>query len=56
MRIDPLRQIWAIRFLLDREGHMRDHALFDLAIVRKLRGCHLVKIKSVGIGQAANLC
>jgi integrase len=39
------RQIWAIRFFLDREGRMRDLALFDLAIDSKLRGCDLVKIK-----------
>lgn len=39
------RQIWAIRFFLDREGRMRDRALFDLTIDRKLRGCDLVKIK-----------
>jgi hypothetical protein len=31
------RQIWAIRFFLDREGRMRDRALFDLAIDSKLR-------------------
>ena len=40
-----LRQIWAIRFFLDREGRLRDRALFDLAIDSKLRGCDLVKIK-----------
>ncbi len=39
------RQIWAIRFFLDREGRIRDRALFDLAIDSKLRGCDLVKIK-----------
>ncbi|MDI7865215.1 tyrosine-type recombinase/integrase [Rhizobiaceae bacterium n13] len=39
------RQIWAVRFFLDREGRMRDRALFDLAIDSKLRGCDLVKIK-----------
>ena len=39
------KQIWAIRFFLDREGRMRDRALFDLAIDSKLRGCDLVKIK-----------
>ena len=39
------RQIWAIRFFLDREGRFRDRALFDLAIDSKLRGCDLVKIK-----------
>ncbi len=44
---EPLkqRQIWAIRFFLDRERRIRDHALFDLAIDSKLRGCDLVKIK-----------
>ncbi|MGO6668309.1 hypothetical protein ACC808_29490 [Rhizobium ruizarguesonis] len=36
------RQIWAIRFFLDREGRMRDRALFDLAIDSKARGCDLV--------------
>ncbi|HEV2898823.1 MAG TPA: tyrosine-type recombinase/integrase [Pseudaminobacter sp.] len=39
------RQIWAIRFFLDREHRLRDRALFDLAIDSKLRGCDLVKIK-----------
>ena len=39
------RQIWPIRFYLDRERRMRDRALFDLAIDSKLRGCDLVKIK-----------
>jgi hypothetical protein len=38
------RQIWAIRFFLDREERMRDRALFDLAIDSKLRGCDLAKI------------
>lgn len=43
----PLRQsqIWAVRFFLDREGRVRDRALFDLAIDSKLRGCDLVKRK-----------
>lgn len=39
------RQIWAIRFHLDREHRLRDLALFDLAIDSKLRGCDLVKMK-----------
>ena len=39
------RQIWEIRFFLNREGRMRDRALFDLAIDSKLRGCDLVKMK-----------
>lgn len=39
------KQVWAIRFHLDREGRLRDKALFDLAIDSKLRGCDLVKIR-----------
>ncbi len=39
------KQIWAIRFLLDREERLRDRALFDLAIDSKLRGCDLVKLR-----------
>ena len=40
-RAFKVRQIWSIRFFLDREGRMRDRALFDLAIDSKLRGCDL---------------
>lgn len=40
------KQIWAIRFFLDREERLRDRALFDLAIDSKLRGCDLVKLKT----------
>ena len=39
------KEIWAIRFMLDREHRLRDRALFDLAIDSKLRGCDLVKIR-----------
>ncbi len=39
------QQVWAIRFWLDREGRLRDRALFDLAIDSKLRGCDVVKVK-----------
>ncbi len=39
------KQIWAIRFHLDREGRLGDKAVFDLAIDNKLRGCDLVKIR-----------
>lgn len=35
------KQIWAIRLVLDCEKRIRDRALFDLAIVSKLRGCDL---------------
>jgi site-specific recombinase XerC len=40
-----VKQIWAIRFLLDHEQRLRDRALLDLAIDSKLRGCDLVKLK-----------
>ena len=40
------KQLWAIRFFLDREQRIRDRALFDLAIDSKLRGCDLVELKS----------
>lgn len=39
------KQVWEIRFRLDRERRLRDRALFDLAIDSKLRGCDLVKIR-----------
>ena len=39
------QQVRAIRFWLDRERCLRDCALFDLAIDRKLRGCDVVKIR-----------
>lgn len=40
-----VKQIWLVRFFLDREGRMRGWALFDLPIDSKLRGCDLVKMK-----------
>ena len=45
------RQIWAIRFFLDRERRLRDRALFDLAIDSKLRGCDLAKDQDRDIGR-----
>ena len=39
------QQVWAVRFWLDREGRVRDRAMFDLAIDSKLRGCDIVKIR-----------
>lgn len=39
------KEIWAIRFMLDQSGRLRDRALFDLAIDSKLRGCDLVKVR-----------
>jgi integrase len=45
------KQVWEIRFWLDREQRLRDRALFDLAIDSKLRGCDLVRIR---IGDLVN--
>lgn len=49
------KQIWAVRFFLDREGRVRDRALFDLALDSKLRGCDLVKIKIGDIVSGAEI-
>jgi len=50
VKVDPKRpftqkQIWAIRFFLDREQRLRGRALFDLAINSKLRDCDLVQLQ-----------
>jgi len=42
------KQVWSICLNLQREGRIRDLALFDLAIDSKLRGCDLVRMR---IGQ-----
>lgn len=39
------RDVWAIRLYLDEHRRLRDRTLFDLAIVIKLRGCDIVKMK-----------
>src|ERR1700712_3025255 len=39
-----LREIWAIRIRLQLAQHLRDLALFNLAIDSKLRGCDLVQL------------
>lgn len=39
------KEVWAIRFMLERDRKLRDRALFDLAIDSDLRGCDLVKVK-----------
>jgi integrase len=38
------KEVWAVRFWLERERRLRDRALFDLAIDSKLRGCDLVTV------------
>jgi integrase len=43
------KDIWAIRFHLQREAHVRDLAMFNLAIDSKLRGCDLVNLRVLDI-------
>jgi len=38
------KDIWAIRIHLQNENHVRDLAMFNLAIDSKLRGCDLVNL------------
>ena len=40
-----LREIWEIRIRLKLSGHLRDLALFNLAVDSKLRGCDLVRVR-----------
>ena len=40
-----LKDIWAIRIRLQLAQHVRDLALFNLAIDSKLRGCDLVQLR-----------
>lgn len=54
-RLPTQKQIWAVRHFLDREGRLRDRALFDLALDSKLRGCDLVKIRIGGVVSGADI-
>ena len=50
-------EVRAIEYHLGREGKVRDLALFRLAIDSMLRGCDLVRLKSVDVapgGKAAD--
>jgi integrase len=53
----PLRlgEIWAIRVRLELLGHVRDLALFNLAIDSKLRACDLVQLKVQDISQGGRV-
>src|ERR1700755_2612132 len=51
------KHVWSIRTKLQIEGHVRDLAMFNLAIDSKLRGCDVVTIKVEDVaanGYAAN--
>lgn len=49
------RQVWEIRFWLDRERRLRDRALLDLAIDSKLRGCDVVKMRIGDVVSGASI-
>lgn len=44
------KQTGAARFFLDREGRLRERALFDLAPDSKLGDCDLVKTRTGDLG------
>ena len=52
------KQVWSIRLTPQRDGRIRDLALFDLAVDSKLRGCDLVKLRigQLVINAAARHC
>lgn len=51
------KHIWAIRTRLQHDGHIRDLAMFNVAIDSKLRGCDLVKLRvsDVHLGEGVRL-
>jgi len=51
------KHIWAIRTRLQHDGHIRDLAMFNVAIDNKLRGCDLVKLRvsDVHLGEGVRL-
>jgi len=53
----PLKrnEIWAIRVRLQFSGHVRDLALFNLAIDSKLRACDLVRIRVRDVIQGSRI-
>ena len=50
-----LKEIWAIRTRLQLSNHIRDLALFNLAIDSKLRSCDLIKIRVMDIAHGATV-
>lgn len=51
------KHIWAIRTRLQHDGHVRDLAMFNVAIDSRLRGCDLVKLRvsDVHLGEGVRL-
>src|ERR1700674_2036835 len=50
-----LKEIWAIRILLQLDHRMRELALFNLAIDSKLRGCDLVGLRVHDVVQGSHV-
>ena len=50
-----LQEIWGIRIRLQLEGHVRDLALFNLAIDSKLRACDLMSLTVGDIAQGGRV-
>jgi integrase len=50
-----LREIWSIRIHLQLGHHLRDLALFNLAIDSKLRACDLVKLRVKDISHGEHI-
>jgi integrase len=50
-----LREIWGIRIRLQLARRTRDLALFNLAIDSKLRGCDLVRLRVLDVGQVGRV-
>ena len=50
-----LKEIWAIRIRLQLSNHIRDLALFNLAIDSKLRSCDLIKIRAMDIAHGTTV-
>ena len=50
-----LKEVWAIRMRLQESGHLRELALFNLAIDSKLRGCDLVKIRVLDVTHGSSV-
>ena len=50
-----LKEIWAIRIRLQLSNHIRELALFNLAIDSKLRSCDLVKIRVKDIANSTTV-
>jgi len=49
------KDIWAIRIYRQNENHVRDLAMFNLAIDSKLRGCDLANLHVRDISHGAQI-